>query len=146
VLRVVKLRQRSRYRPRPACGQVVLAVLLDGSVELVSNLGVVDRAVDGAEDTDRCVVQGVRVGEAGEGEGRGRGRGVRVVDHDRGPVLGCHGDDLQIAGQLIPYNPAGAVCAQADRLPCSRRITTSSACCRSFSASKAPSLKMLQFW
>lgn len=57
--------------PHEECGEVALAVLFDGGVELFGHEGVVDGAVDVAEYADGGLVEGVGVGEAGEGEGGG---------------------------------------------------------------------------
>lgn len=80
------------------------------------HLRVVDGPVDGAQDTDRRVVQGVRVGQAGQGERRGRGLGVRVVDEHLVLVVRRHRHHLQITGDRVPDDTLGQVAAEPDGL------------------------------
>ncbi|CAM5422398.1 hypothetical protein SVIOM342S_02871 [Streptomyces violaceorubidus] len=69
------------------------------------------------------------------------------MDQDVRLVVRGDGDDLQVTGARIAYDALGVPPAlKRIGCPCSRRITASSACSLSLRASKAPSLKMLQFW
>ena len=115
--------------------QVALAALGLRRLELLGHELVVDRALDVPEDPDRRrAVRGVR--DPREREREARLLVVLVVDEQRVLTDVGHVDELAraVRSQL---DAALALGAEADRLPCSRRIWFS-VC--SLTASKAPSL------
>ena len=114
------------------------------AVELLGHQGVVGRPLDRAEDTHRRVPRGP-AGQPGQRERVRRVLGVRVVHDERAASTSATSRRPQ-AADVVAHHAVAPSGPNRIGSPCSSRIVQSSRVSGSLSRSKAPSLKMLQFW